>query len=99
MTRGGGYYVDVGASWLVVEGKVKVVRCAEGIMGLEKEAVVLADVVVLATGYGNMRTSLRKVMGDWVADGAKDVWDLDGEGEVNAVSGVEEGMEPSVVVG
>ncbi|KAK0609284.1 putative indole-3-pyruvate monooxygenase YUCCA8 [Lasiodiplodia hormozganensis] len=92
VTRGGGYYVDVGASRLVVEGKVKVVRCAEGIEGLEGEAVVLADgrrvpadVVVLATGYDNMRTSLRKVMGDRVADRAKDVWDLDGEGEVNAM--------------
>lgn len=93
VTRGGGYYVDVGASRLIVEGKVKVVRCAEGIEGLEEDAVVLADgrrvradVVVLATGYDNMRTSLRKVMGDRVADRAKDVWDLDGEGEVNAVS-------------
>jgi lysine/ornithine N-monooxygenase len=44
-----------------------------------------ADIVVLATGYDNMKTSVRKIMGDKVADRCKDVWDLDEEGEVNAV--------------
>lgn len=44
-----------------------------------------ADIVVLATGYDNMRTTVRKVLGDKVADRCKDVWDLDEEGELNAV--------------
>ncbi|KAF5864448.1 hypothetical protein ETB97_007551 [Aspergillus alliaceus] len=44
-----------------------------------------ADIVVLATGYDNMRTTVRKILGDKVADRCKDVWDLDEEGEVNAV--------------
>jgi hypothetical protein len=50
--------------------------------GTKKEA----DIVVLATGYDNMRTSARKIFGNKVADRCKDVWDLDDEGEVNAVS-------------
>ena len=33
-----------------------------------------------------MRTTVRKVMGDRVAERCKDVWDLDEEGEVKAVS-------------
>ena len=41
---------------------------------------------MLATGYDNMRTSARKILGDRVADRCKDVWDLDSEGEINAVS-------------
>ena len=45
-----------------------------------------ADIVVLATGYDNMRTSARKILGDHVADRCKDVWDIDAEGEINAVS-------------
>lgn len=93
MTKGGGYYIDVGCSELITSGKVKVVRCAEGIAGFEAEGVRLADgnfveadVVVLATGYDNMRTSCRKILGDEVADKVTDVWDLDGEGELNGVS-------------
>lgn len=33
-----------------------------------------------------MRATCRKVIGDAVADRCRDVWDLDGEGEVNVVS-------------
>ncbi|EKG16014.1 Flavin-containing monooxygenase-like protein [Macrophomina phaseolina MS6] len=99
VTRGGGYYIDVGGSQLIIDGKVKVVQSPGGIKRFEPDALVLADgrklpadIVVLATGYDNMRTSLRKIMGDKVADRAKDVWDLDDEGEVNAVSRV---LDPS----
>lgn len=92
MTRGGGYYLDVGASGLICEGKIKVTQCKEGIECFDEKNLVLkngekleADIVVLATGYDNMRTSARKILGDSVADKAKDVWDLDEEGELNAV--------------
>ncbi|KAH0383002.1 FAD/NAD(P)-binding domain-containing protein, partial [Aureobasidium melanogenum] len=92
MTKGGGYYVDVGCSDLITSGQVKVVRCAEGISGFEADGVrladgnfVAADVVVLATGYDNMRTSCRKILGDEVADKVVDVWDLDDEGELNGM--------------
>jgi cation diffusion facilitator CzcD-associated flavoprotein CzcO len=93
VTRGGGYYIDVGASQLIIDGKIKVRHCPGGIRELDREGLVLADgtklptdIVVLATGYDNMRTTARKVMGDTVADRCADVWDLDPEGEVNAVS-------------
>lgn len=93
ITRGGGYYIDVGASQLIIDGKIKVVQSPEGIQGFDDENLILgdgrklpADIVVLATGYDNMRTTARKVLGDKIADRAKDVWDLDEEGEVNAVS-------------
>jgi hypothetical protein len=92
-TRGGGYYIDVGCSRLIAEGKIKVHRSPDGIRGFKPHALVLADgteleadIVVLATGYDNMRTTVRKVLGDQVADRCKDVWDLDDEGEMNAVS-------------
>ena len=93
ITRGGGYYIDVGASQLIIDGKIKVVQSPEGIQGFDEHNLILgdgrkltADIVVLATGYDNMRTTARKVLGDKIADRAKDVWDLDEEGEVNAVS-------------
>lgn len=90
---GGGYYIDVGCSQLIIDGKVKVEQSPEGIKGFSERALVLADgreleadVVVLATGYDNMRTTVRKILGDRIADRCKDVWNLDAEGEVNAVS-------------
>jgi len=92
ITRGGGYYIDVGCSQLIIDGKIKLQQSPDGIKGFEPHALVLADgtkmdadVVVLATGYDNMVTSARKILGDKVAERCKDVWDLDEEGEVNAV--------------
>jgi hypothetical protein len=92
-TRGGGYYIDVGASKHIINGNIKVRKSPEGIKGFEPHDLVLADgkkldadFVVLATGFDNMRTTVRKVLGDKVADRCKDVWDLDEEGELQAVS-------------
>lgn len=92
MTRGGGYYIDVGCSQLIADGKIKIKRSPEGITGFNDRGLLLrdgsaldADIVVLATGYDNMRTTVRKILGNRVADRCKDVWDLDEEGEVNAV--------------
>lgn len=91
-TNGGGYYIDVGCSQLIIDGKIKVKRSPEGISGFTERGLDLkdgssldADIVVLATGYDNMRTTVRKALGDKVADRCRDVWDLDEEGELNAV--------------
>lgn len=92
-TRGGGYYIDIGCSQLIADGEIKVVQSSDGIRRFEKDALVLtdgrkfkADVFVLATGYDNMRSSLREALGDEMADRCKDVWDLDEEGEISAES-------------
>ncbi|KAL3438136.1 hypothetical protein BDV09DRAFT_160969 [Aspergillus tetrazonus] len=92
MTRGGGYYIDVGCSQLIADGKVKVRRSPDGIAGFTERGLVLkdggvleSDIVVLATGYDNMRTTVRKTLGDKIADRLRDVWDLDEEGELNSM--------------
>ncbi|KAI0158361.1 FAD/NAD(P)-binding domain-containing protein [Xylariaceae sp. FL1272] len=91
-TRGGGYYIDVGCSKLIIDGKIKVHQSPKGISGFSSDGLVLqdgnelkADVVILATGYDNMKTTAQKIMGDKVAARLKDVWDLDEEGELNAM--------------
>lgn len=88
VTRGGGYYVDVGCSQLLIDGKIKLEQSPDGLQGFDENNLILADgrkleadIVVLATGYDNMRTTLRKTLGDKIADRAKDVWDLDEEGK------------------
>lgn len=92
ITRGGGYYIDVGCSQLIIDGKIKLQQSPDGIKGFEHHALVLADdtkleadIVVLATGYDNMVTSARKIFGDKVADRCNDVWDLDDEAEIKTV--------------
>ncbi|KAJ5221561.1 flavoprotein CzcO associated with the cation diffusion facilitator CzcD [Penicillium citrinum] len=91
-TRGGGYYVDVGCSKLIIDGKIKMHQSPGGITGFARDAVVLkdgthlnADIVVLATGYDNMKTTVQKVMGSKVAERCNDFWDLDVEGELNSI--------------
>lgn len=93
LTKGGGYYIDIGCSKLIIDGKIKIHHSPNGIKGFGKKELMLADdtalpadIVVLATGYDNMRTTVRKVLGDEIADQLQDVWDLDSEGELNAVS-------------
>lgn len=92
VTRGGGYYIDFGCSQLIIDGKIKIKNCPEGIAGFDEHSLLLndgsklnADLVVLATGYDNMRESVRLVLGDKVADRCKDVWNLDEEGEIKTV--------------
>lgn len=85
--RGGGYYIDVGASQLIIDGKIKVKQGQE-ISQILPNAVefadgtqVEADEIVFATGYQNMRTQARQIFGDEVADRVNDVWGFNEEGE------------------
>ncbi|KAM0421007.1 hypothetical protein ACHAPT_011250 [Fusarium lateritium] len=96
ITRGGGYYIDVGCSQLIVDGKIKVRQCAGGIRNFDADGIVLADgsrldadIVVLATGYDGMRSTTLKILGRKVADRVGDIWDLDEQGEIRSVSFLE----------
>lgn len=91
LRRGGGYYIDVGCAQLIADGEVKVHQgagverfTATGVL-LSDGAELEADVIVLATGYANMRETARRLFGDAVADRCNPVWDLDAEGEMNTI--------------
>jgi putative flavoprotein involved in K+ transport len=91
LRRGGGYYINVGCSELIAAGKVGIRQGVE-IERLTEEGVVFtdgttldADIVVLATGYQNMRESARALLGDAVADRCAPVWGLDEEGELRTM--------------
>jgi hypothetical protein len=82
LARGGGYYLDVGCSQLIADGKIKVKQGCEitevlpkGLLFSDGETLE-GDEIVFATGYLNMRTQCRNVFGDGVADKVKEVWDL-----------------------
>lgn len=92
ITRGGGYYIDVGCSQLIIDGKVKVRANPGGIKSFTPDGLLLADgselkadIVILATGYQTMHSTAQKLFGDKVASRLGRVWDLNEEGEVNSV--------------
>lgn len=81
LRRGSGYYIDVGASQLIIDGEVKLAK--GGIDHFEEDAVVLtdgtrlpADLVVLATGYGSMNGWAADLISQEVADRVGKVWGL-----------------------
>ena len=92
-TRGGGYYVDVGATAAIIEGRIKV-RSGVEIDRFTETGAVFSDgtaadfdAVILATGFGNMREVARAVVGDAIADQCSLVWGVNDEGEMNSVWG------------
>ena len=87
LSRGGGYYIDVGCSQLIADGKIKVKQgqeikaVKEHGMEMADGQMLEADEIVFATGYRNMRESARKIFGNELAERVGDVWGFDQEGE------------------
>ena len=91
LSRGGGYYIDVGASQLIVDKKIKIKQGQE-VKAIRAHSLVLADdteieadEIVFATGYQNMRETARKVFGNELAERVQDVWGFDDEGETKGM--------------
>ncbi|KAJ6600169.1 hypothetical protein B0H10DRAFT_2230969 [Mycena sp. CBHHK59/15] len=87
--RAGGYYLDVGGSQMIIDGKIKlkndsqIAEFTESGLKFEDGSELPADVVVFATGLGDARKGVRKICGDEVGDKCKQIWGLDEEGEIN----------------
>ena len=82
LRRASGYYIDVGACDLVIDGSIKL-QAGKGISHLSENAVVLddgtelpADLVVYATGYGSMNGWVADLISQEVADKVGKVWGL-----------------------
>jgi putative flavoprotein involved in K+ transport len=82
LRRGSGYYIDVGACDLVIDGSIKL-RSGSDVSHLTETAVVLkdgtelpADLVVYATGYGSMNGWAADLISQEVADKVGKVWGL-----------------------
>jgi cation diffusion facilitator CzcD-associated flavoprotein CzcO len=75
LTRGGGYYFNVGCSDLIAEGKIGLAQFAE-LERLLKEA----DLVVLATGWKGQEALVRRLFGEEVATRVGPIWGF-GDGQ------------------
>jgi cation diffusion facilitator CzcD-associated flavoprotein CzcO len=80
LSRGGGYYFNVGCSDLVVRGEIGLrqfsdIECfvAEGARMKGGEALA-ADLIVLATGYKGQQHLVRKLFGEEVAERVGPIW-------------------------
>ncbi|MFK7762824.1 MAG: NAD(P)/FAD-dependent oxidoreductase, partial [Roseobacter sp.] len=81
LRRGSGYYIDVGASQLIIDGKVKlahgqVTEVVEDGIVLDDGTKLEADVIVYATGYGSMNGWVADLIGEETAERVGKVWGL-----------------------
>ncbi len=82
LRRGSGYYIDVGASELVINGSIKL-ESGTNIKEIKENSVVLengkelpADLIVYATGYGSMNGWAARLISQEVADKVGKCWGL-----------------------
>lgn len=89
--RGGGFYINTGASDKIIDGTIKLKSgCSVGHftthgLALDDGTELQADVVIFATGFGDLRDSVRLVCGEEVAQKVGPLWGLDDEGELRGV--------------
>ena len=81
LRRGSGYYIDIGASQLIIDGKIKlasgqVERLTENTVILDNGTEIPADVIVYATGYGSMNGWVADLVDRETADRVGKVWGL-----------------------
>ena len=80
LTRGGGYYFNVGCSDLVVERKIRLVQISDidEIVSdgarLGSGETIPADLVVLATGYKGQEHLIAKLFGEAIATRVGPIW-------------------------
>jgi len=82
LRRGAGYYIEVGASKMIIEGRIKL-KAGVSVAAFNPQSVRLsdgselpADLVVFATGYGSMNQWARELISQEVADKVGKVWGL-----------------------
>jgi putative flavoprotein involved in K+ transport len=80
LTRGGGYYFNVGCSDLLIKGEVKLKQfadidsfVADG-AAMKDGTTIAADLIVLATGYKPQEELVRKLFGEVVEKRVGTIW-------------------------
>ena len=85
LTRGGGYYFNVGASDLIADGKIKVIQFSDIVnffsSGIEMKSGEKFDIdlMVTATGYKGQEYVVEELFGKPVVDKIGPIWGIDDE--------------------
>ena len=83
-----GYYINVGASELIIQGKIKlkfgmeIERLTQRTAAFSDGSSLDVDVLVLATGYQPLQEAVRTMFGDNVADRVGPIWGIGSDGEL-----------------
>jgi putative flavoprotein involved in K+ transport len=100
----GGYYINVGASNLIIEGKIHL-KSGVGLSRMDEAHAVFSDgstlktdMVVMATGYQPLQEAVRALFGSEVADRVGPIWGIGPDGELRNMW-VETGQEGFFVAG
>jgi hypothetical protein len=87
---GSGHYVDVGASQLIADGKIKI-KQGQDITSVNAHSMTFADgtelpadEIVFATGYEDMDAA-NQIFGEDLAQQSTDIWGFDEEGELTTM--------------
>ncbi|WMT76114.1 NAD(P)/FAD-dependent oxidoreductase [Bradyrhizobium sp. Ash2021] len=86
LTRGGGYYFNVGCSDLIVKGEIALKQFADidtfvaAGARMKSGETLAADLVVLATGYKRQEELVRKLFGEAVEERVGTIWGF-GDGQ------------------
>jgi putative flavoprotein involved in K+ transport len=82
LRRGAGYYIDVGAAQLIIDGRIRlkspaeISRIAEQSVLLSDGSVLPADLIVYATGFGSMSEWAAQLISPEVAERVGRCWGL-----------------------
>ena len=82
LRRGAGYYIEVGASQMIIDGRIRlksgtgVARIKENSVMLEDGSELPADLIVFATGYGSMNGWAEQLISPQVAQTVGPCWGL-----------------------
>jgi cation diffusion facilitator CzcD-associated flavoprotein CzcO len=88
LSRGGGYYFNVGCSNLVAEGAIKLAQFSDidGFVAdgarLKNGDTIKADLVVLATGYRPQEELVQRLFGEAIAARVGPIWGFGSEQEL-----------------
>jgi len=88
LTRGGGYYFNVGCSDMIAAGQIAlkqyddIAEFTRGGVRLRDGESIAADLVVLATGYKGQEHLVRKLFGDAIAERVGPIWGFDDQQEL-----------------
>lgn len=86
--RHGGYYLNCGASELIVSGEIGLLQhedtdtYVENGLRMKDGSVEQADLIVLATGYQSQESVVREMLGDKTADRVGQIWGIAPNGEI-----------------
>ncbi|KAJ5939736.1 hypothetical protein N7466_002870 [Penicillium verhagenii] len=92
LVNGGHFYFDQGASQMIIDGRIKVQRCEQGVQGFDAEGIILgdgtkiqSDIVILATGVHGADKMIEQIVAKEFMDKVGDVASLDDSQERKGV--------------